>query len=252
VKIFNYKKNIKYKIEHINSKDIILHHHLGLGDHITCCGLVNCISETFDHIFLPVFKKNYEIVDYMYKNNKKVNLFQIDSNDEFSEINKFSKKNKLEVLRVGFEKLSIPIQESFYTQLGLSYNVSSDYFNVPYDENMIKKLEEHLFEYYKCKEDYSVLHLEGSNVNFNKTDLKFKNLGDVVYIEKETDIFKNIFYYLDILKNAKEIHCINSSFFCLVERVPTTGKLFFHNLKREHNVKNVTSFYKDWIFVDYD
>ena len=52
-----------------------------------------------------------------------------------------------------------------------------------------------------------------------------------IFVTKNTDKFKNIFLYNDLIKNAKEIHCVNSSFLHLVERVDTSAKLFFHNIR---------------------
>ena len=35
----------KYKIENISKKDLIVYHHLGLGDHIVMNGLINYMSK---------------------------------------------------------------------------------------------------------------------------------------------------------------------------------------------------------------
>ncbi len=249
--IFTFHKKIKYQYEDIKSNKLILHHHLGLGDHLTCNGLVNYLTEIFNEIYLPVFEKNYNIINFLYKSNKKVKLFIIKPEYEEKEILDFSQDNKLEILRVGFEKLQNPIQESFYNQLGLSYKISSDYFKLDYDAKKNNELENHLKDYYECNTDYSVAHIEGSNTNFEKTNLKINSLENLILVEKKSDKFNNIFYYLDIFQNAKEVHCINSSFFNLAERIPTNGKLFFHDLKKEKSVKNTTSFLKDWKIVDY-
>ena len=55
--IFTFQNKIKYQYEDIKSNKLILHHHLGLGDHLTCNGLVNYLSEIFNEIYLPVFEK---------------------------------------------------------------------------------------------------------------------------------------------------------------------------------------------------
>ena len=161
------------------------------------------------------------------------------------------KKNKIDILRIGFENLKTPIQESFYSQIGLPYSHSIKYFNYQYDNIRNELLESYLIKKYKAKNEYKVAHIEGSQGTFKVENLNNINSRNLLLIEKKTDKYKNIFNYIKILNNAKEIHCINSSIFCLAERIPTNGKLFFHNLKKEPDVKNVTSFYKDWNFVDY-
>ena len=50
--IFTFQNKIKYQYEDIQSNKLILHHHLGLGDHLTCNGLVNYLSEIFNEIYL--------------------------------------------------------------------------------------------------------------------------------------------------------------------------------------------------------
>ena len=47
-----------------------------------------------------------------------------------------------------------------------------------------------------------------------------------MFVEKETDIFKNIFLYTKLIQNANEIHCVDSSFLHLVERVDTEANYF--------------------------
>ena len=49
--------------------------------------------------------------------------------------------------------------------------------------------------------------------------------------ERKTDIFGNIFLYKDLIRDAKEIHCVNSSFVHLVDRVETNGKLYYHDVR---------------------
>jgi hypothetical protein len=68
---------------------------------------------------------------------------------------------------------------------------------------------------------------------------------DLSYIRpiKEGSILR----YVEALKNAEEIHCIDSSFLHLVERVETNGKLFYHKGARPHSTD--FNFKKDWTIV---
>ena len=59
-----YIKNLKqYK-----NKEIILYHHLGLGDMIICNGLVNKLSTYFSKINLIVNKSFHDQATYLYSN----------------------------------------------------------------------------------------------------------------------------------------------------------------------------------------
>ena len=62
--------------------------------------------------------------------------------------------------------------------------------------------------------------------SYGKVDLQSNKNLPIIYIEKETDLYKNIFLYLKVIENASEIHCLDSSFLHLVERVKTNAELF--------------------------
>ena len=231
-----FKKNkIRYTFQDLKDKKYILHHHLGLGDHITMNGMVNYLSKKSEHIFIPAKNNNFKTINFMFANNKKISVFKIGDDDEYKEIEKFSYDNKLEILKVGFEKLNslYRYNEAFYNQLDLDYKISFDYFDPNYDLDNNIKLEHHLRSYYGCKNEYIILHVEGSRGSFPVDSLKISSKLPKILIEKKSDIFKNIFYYLDVINHAQEVHCINSSIFTLAERIPTNGNLFFHNTKKE-------------------
>jgi hypothetical protein len=80
-----------------------------------------------------------------------------------------------------------------------------------------------------------------------------KSLGSSkrILIEKKSDIFNNIFLYQDVLKNAKEVHVIDSSFFCLADRIQTSKNLFLHNTPKTENLDKILSFLKDWQIINY-
>jgi len=267
---FNKNRLIKYSIEDITSNKLIIHHHLGLGDYINCNGMVNYLSNMFDKIIIPL-KSNYaHMIKYLYKDNPKIEFlnlenklksnikkltiedFNLNSKSEYEQIESFSKKNKIEILRIGHEKLSMPIPKSFYDQLGIPYQLSYDLFSVPYDIEKNNEYEERLKIVYNLEGNYSVSHMESSMADYDLSKLKLENELNFLKIEMKTDFDKNIFYYLKILEKAQEIHLINSSIFCLTDRIKTTGKLFLHNVGRNKNLNKEISWQKNWRLVEYE
>ena len=91
--------------------------------------------------------------------------------------------------------------------------------------------------------NYNLAHSQSSEINFK---IIIDNNFPTIYVEKNTDIFKNIFYYVNLIKDATEIHCVNSSFLHLVDRVDTKAKLFYHD-----NRKGVLKFKKNWKIINY-
>lgn len=243
------KKIIKYSLEDIQNESFLLNHHLGLGDHIICNGLANYLSESSKFIFMPVKKKYYEMVKFLFSENPKIQLFALNPNiDEVDQINFFAYKNDLEILRVGYEKTSTPFSEGFYSQLGLDYSVSKTKFKLPFDSEKSLKLENHLKKIYNIYNDYDIFHLESTTGKYKLENLKIESNHDAVFIEKDTDLFNNLFLYKNLIINAKSIHCIDSAVFHLVERLETSGDLYFHNFK--NNLESL-NFFKEWKIINY-
>ena len=54
-----------------------------------------------------------------------------------------------------------------------------------------------------------------------------------------------MFFYIDVLRNAKAIHTVNSSVFCLADRLETSEKLFFHNTNQVDNMVQTNFIFKN-------
>ncbi len=230
--------NTKYKIESIKSNQVVIHHHLGLGDLIICNGIINLLSEKFEKIYIPSLEKNLSHTKYLYSENQKVKIFKINKNKEI-----YGYKPSIEKLRIGFEKNYGKFNVSFYKQLKLPYSNSFDFFKLPDNKEDENKLFEHLMNFYNIEKDYILVHRTSSQ---GQVDLKISNEIPIVYVEKNSDIFNNIFLYKKVIQNAKQIHCIDSSFLHLVERIDTKAELFFHPVKKEGKVSEKLELYKNW------
>ena len=221
--IKNYKK--------FKGQEIIIYPHLGLGDMIICNGLVNKLSNYFSKINLIVDKKFHKQAEYLYSLNSDVqivseNPIEVNNLDDF--VNDFAVDKKLKVLRVSQIKSGKPFYHEFYKSVKLSYKYSYKEFNLPEEAKLQDELKNHLIEAYNVDPlDYVIVHRDSSNKSY---DLNIENLNKI-YVEEKTDLFKNIFLYKDLIRDAKEIHCINSSFLHLVDRVDTDAKLYYHDVR---------------------
>ena len=65
-----------YDINKIKTDKFLAYTHLGLGDHIVCNGLLNYFSESFDKIYLPVKSRDINNINYLYKDNQKIEVFK--------------------------------------------------------------------------------------------------------------------------------------------------------------------------------
>ena len=154
--------------------------------------------------------------------------------------NRFKSKK---VLRIGFEKNVGKFNTSFYKQLNIPYSVSFDFLQIPRDEKKEIELMNHLMKVYEVEKNYRRVHRSSS---YGQVDLKIDNSFPIIYIEKDSDIFNNVFLYTKLIESAKEIHCIDSSILHLVERVPTEARLVMNTIKKEGQGTEKREVWKDW------
>lgn len=204
-----------------------IYHHLGLGDHIICNGLVRNIVKKGGDYSLFVYRHNMESVKFMYRDLD--NLSFIDTYDdgfilEFIKSNNVSEDDFIRISLTGWSR-EITWDQNFYFQHGVDFKERWDSFHVVRDEIREKKLYDLLNPE---DEDFILIHNKGSDeidrIDYFFIDDKFKK----IYVESITE---NIFDYLLLIERAKEIHCIQSSFHHLVDSFDLNSNLFFHTKK---------------------
>ena len=112
----------------------------------------------------------------------------------------------------------------------------------------------------KSEKDYIIVHRNSSAEgdysidlwNWRRNQIKFVPSTKIVEIQMGQTT--NMLSYIKLIENAKEIHCVNSSFFCLVDSVSKKikPKLFYHDIR----MNNITQTNCDangnrWTVVDY-
>lgn len=205
--------------------NVILYHHLGLGDHFVCNGLVNKISESYDTVYLPCKTCNYETVEYLYSEISNIKVFKVDG-DEFREVETFSSILNLPILLVGFMNHNPQNWDrSFYSQMEIDFSERYNSFYLPKSppSNIIEPLDE----------DYILVH---DQTSIGKFDFKLETSLKIVRIE--LGVSSNLFSYIEVIKRAKEIHCINSSVFHLIDSlIDTTDQLYYHDVRPSDGTK---------------
>ena len=68
--------------------------------------------------------------------------------------------------------------------------------------------------------------------NFGGAGNQLRVWEGIRQVEPELDFTKSILRYCDIIRNADEIHVIDSAFFHLTESLDVTGKCFYHHYAR--------------------
>ena len=227
---------------------LYIYHHLGLGDHLICNGLVrniykNSIS-SFPKIFLFCKENNIESVTFMFSDLKDLEIIKV-KNDK--EVNKYLKKhNGIELKKIGFEFRNLKnryFDQDFYKIAGIDFNKRWDDFLIVRDYNREKEL----FKQLGIKPlKYIFFH--------DDIDRKFKiNEGFIIHKDLKVIkpfITKTIFDWCTIIENAKEIHCIDSSFRLLADSLKLkTEQLFFHQSYIYKDPKYISSSKYHWNII---
>lgn len=209
-------------------RDIILYHHLGMGDHFTCNGLVHSISSNFTKIFLICKERYYPTIKHMYEDFTYIEVVPIQKEPE--DIQPFAQKNNLNILSVGFQHIDpMRVERSFYEQLDLPYDLRFTNFKLPKNLEGSKKFYERVKS--NLGNDYVFVHNQSSDSRYN-LQINTSLQSFVCSMQDTNDLFD----YVYTMINAKEIHVINSSLYCLMIslyklNLLNANKIVFHNCR---------------------
>lgn len=235
-------------------KVLYIHHHLGLGDHIDMNGLVRFYlsAKGYNKVNLFVKSTYYDMISYMYSDDDRIELIKIDPqlNENLQVFDYMQKIKDGKLLRIGFENYPHGKEiienkncwEYFYEQAKIPYEVKTNCFYIERNEEEEDRV---FFKLNQNNEPYIFVHDDPEKgFVLDTSHLLNKNLKIL-----KNDKNENLFYFIKILENAEEIHCMESSFKSLIEIYARTEKLFFHDF-RGHPLGNRTN--KKWRIIKYD
>jgi hypothetical protein len=194
--------------------ELLIYHHLGLGDHIICNAIVRHFHEKYGPLSLFVKKHNLASVRALYKDIE-VNLIQVNNDrDCYSFFNDFN------VIKIGFEKTVFPNWEkSFYDQLGSDYSLRFSKFYIERDYEREALLEQKL----KLPNEFAFCNNSCSSGNL---DFKFNTNLKKIMLSAMTD---SIFDWIGVLEKAAELHTLDSSVFQLAKQLNLKSNKYFYN-----------------------
>jgi len=234
-----------------------VHHHLGLGDHLDCNGMVrNILKNGFlEHnpSTVGVFSKGnyYDMIEYMYRDEPNIIVFNLGKEDEYTEVKRIVGQHSGLLLRVGHEnypgkQAELSQQkncwEFFYEQIDMPYQVRYDDFFVQRDLDEENRL---LNKLNPNGEPFIFIHEDTARgFTLNRDHFVDKTLKTI-----ENDITENIFNFISIIEKAEEIHCMESSFKTLIDIYAKQDKIFYHDFRHQPLGQNSLD---TWKIVNYD
>lgn len=223
-------------------KILYIYTHLGCGDMISQSGIIRYKCEFYDRVYVFCKPHNVKTVSFLYHDEPKVKLILLDDAGVRSFMT-FNPDN--EYLIVGHEKFtqefSNPsnkrkIDEIMYEmgQTPLEYKWSK--FKVQRDYER----EQMVFDSYKLKNnEYSFVH--------DKDRLRIKkHIPSGKHIHPDNMEF-SLFDYLTVIERAREIHILNSSFFCLIDALQINKpNMYLHNYLLNHSKELLGNMKSPW------
>jgi len=209
-----------------------IYHHMGLGDHIICNGMIRYFCKKYDNVVVFCKDHYYDNINYMYRDLNNLEIFNFLDDEQVVEfINKnISVKNNL--IKPGFQNLDscldrMTFDEAFYYLAGLDFQIRFDEF---YFERNLEKEEE------VCK----TLNPDGEKYIFVLDDPKRGYNIDMTKVNDEYKVIRNdyqfkMFDYIKLLENAEEIHMMQTGFLDMVNSYKMDKpKIYRHNYVRNY------------------
>lgn len=177
----------------MDSKSIFILNHLGLGDHLLCNGLVRWYANLFKHVTVPCYQHNLQTVSFMFSDLNNVEVISI--RDEADMILKSHGKNCLKLGYYSSGPFNPKIfDQEFYRQADVPFEERWKGFKLTIND--IPSPE---------RKSYSLIHHDLKRGFIIPSSMaKY----DPIFVEPS----KPFFSWLSELCQAKEVHCINSSF----------------------------------------
>lgn len=201
-------------------------HHLGIGDHIICNGLVRELKEKYESVNVFCHPYHSGTVEFMFRDDDKITVTPV---GVVSEIEKYILENNLEektIKVIAKPTNEISWDQSFYTQLGIPSETRWEKFKILRDFEREKTLYDKLNP---NDEKFVLIHSAGSD-GIDRLDYsKINDTYNKILVQKYTE---NIFDFLLLIEKAQEIHCVESSFHLLVDSVNLNDNIYFHTLQR--------------------
>lgn len=228
------------------TNNILVYHHLGLGDHIICAGIIREIYDQYDNVHLFAKQHNVASVKDLYADLPHV--FVIPGDDNYA--NLYINRNQnlySKVLKIGFSlSTSESFEQQFYNQANLNLNKKWDNFIYPYNYNLVYHRSRKLFNNIDLRRSYVFVH---DDDRFKIDDNKIEK-GKYIFRVSEHKT-KSILEYADIILNAAEIHVIDSAFLFLIDcwNYKSEQKLFIHRYARHNDDWLLPTLRKNWIIL---
>jgi hypothetical protein len=230
--------------------------HLGLGDHILCNGIYRHFSKISQKVVIPVKKHNLHSLQMMLLDRSNVEFFVVKDTNNLKEISESINLifgNTHEIIKLGYfgesflTTANINYDENFYLQAGVPFTNRWDDFEFSINQKNAAEI----CDITSVTTKYDFVHDDKErNFEIKENYLDSKRLR-IKPNSMKKDLY-SIFDYYPLIRQATEIHCIESSFAAFIDSIQINGSLFCHRYARPEPYQNkliANTFGKDWIIL---
>lgn len=184
--------------------------HLGMGDQITCNGLVRELYKRHSKLYVYCKLKYYYTIEAMYKDLKNLYVLPLEEQGAHLFASQHNIKYFYNIGMVPNAPPEITVEKGFYLQAGVDFNKKWENFYV--ERDFYREI--YFFSKFDLKPNEYIFFHDDIPRNQIIKRVDNKNLKIVRALPEYTN---NIFDYLSIIENAREIHVIESCFMFLVD-----------------------------------
>lgn len=220
-------------------RSLLIYHHLGLGDHFICNGLVRTLREVYkpSRLLLPTKRQYIGSVSQMYSDLPELVPIPVETDADVAQLPEYSSSQK--VIRIGFENVRQDFDKSFYDSAGVPFSARWTHARIvrngEREEQLRKALE------ISPGEAFILIHNAGSVGQFRlkiRTDLRLIHVAPLT---------ASMLDWCSLAESAAEVHCIDSSFIHLAQTLKIK-RGFFHDIRK---TKSSFQLHEDWTTVRY-
>ena len=219
--------------------------HLGLGDHIGLIGAVRYIALQHDETVVVCSNHNVKNVSAFFADNPSIKIMPVsisylpgyypESPEKPGKVVLYDPKEWTNVYESGFYKKNYHMMNDlpscFYRDMGLDPNIRHTHFHIPSSEDSLalyRNIEdkEYIFVQQKSSDcitdlitwDKNKILTIDPNINLYDRLHEWYGLAQMFVNKPFTD-------YVDTIVHAKEIHTVDSSFYCLASYLPLKAEV---------------------------
>jgi hypothetical protein len=212
--------------------------HMGIGDYLGLNGAIRYIALQHDETVVVVKRENVTNVASFFSDNPSIKFWPVEdgayilppTNTQAGEIVAIHKGDYTRVYRSGvytFPRNSFDdLPNGFYRDMGIDPRIRHTYFFLPTSEGAI--------QLYKNLESTPYIFVQQRSSS-NMTPLVRWNIDEILTLDPNVNVYpeghrwhslagsivnKPMIDYIEIIKHAREIHTVDSSFYCMACYLP--------------------------------